>query len=563
MPAVSHPRVTVNASDPAEGNSREPGLFRQIVEAAVFLGLAVIGFRGFIAEGYMISTGSMAPCLLGFHRQIVCPDCLYAFSRGTRYDVDDTILAQGDTSEPDLGINTETDTICPNCGLTNINVQGVPRNEGDQLLVHKHFYQLRSPRRWEVVVFRHPNDPEQAYVKRVAGLPGEEVQIIDGDVVIDGELQRKSLTVQRSMRIGVYDNDFEPLETDWHPRWETIRADSRWHADGNHFTHRAASTAKSSPTDLHWLAYQHWIRQGGDHESSVELTEWPLPSRPPASFTPSLRYDAVQHRLFCTGVLPDSVARQLQAASEAEEFVMAIDQLLDQSHFGVITDVYGYNHPSSARIPYRIHDLMLSANVQHQGGTGEFRIRMTDGWHWFEVVFDFATQQVRLLVDHAAEPLHTARLPVSLVNGGGVVEMSIFDRQVLVAIDGRELFPPLRYTAKDTPREAVHRPVCLGASGADFVIDQLQLYRDVYYTPKDAVGSEHPIVVGPEELVVLGDNSPVSVDSRSWESPTIPQNLLIGKPFLVHLPSQQERIEIGGRVHHIRIPDFTRVRYIH
>ncbi len=525
----------------------------------MFLGLAVIGFRGFIAEGYMISTGSMAPCLLGFHRQIVCPGCQYAFSRGTRYDADDTILAQGDTPPPDLGINAEADTICPNCGLASINVLGVPRNEGDQLLVHKHFYQLRPPRRWEVVVFRHPSDPEQAYVKRVAGLAGEEVQLVDGDVVVDGVLQRKSLTVQRSMRIGVYDNDFEPIEEDWHPRWDTIRSDAHWHADGNRFLHRPASAS----ADVHWLAYQHWVRQGGNHETSVELSQWPVPSRPPASFAPSLRFDSEQHRLSCTGVLAASVVEQLLVASDDKGFGTAVEELAEESHIGPITDVYGYNDPRSARTPYRIHDLMLSANVEHRGGTGEFRVRMADGWHWFEVVFDYASKEVRLLVDNATQPVHTAPLPESLVNGAGVVEMSIFDRQVLVAVDQQELFHPLLYTAKEQPRHPARQPVLLGASGADFIVDQLQLFRDVYYTPKDAGDSDHPIVVGPEELMVLGDNSPVSVDSRSWESPTIPQNLLIGKPFLVHLPSQQERVEIGGRVHHIRIPDFSRVRYIH
>ncbi|MEZ6050881.1 MAG: S26 family signal peptidase [Planctomycetaceae bacterium] len=37
----------------------------------------------------------------------------------------------------------------------------------------------------EVVVFRHPAEPDQAYVKRVAGLPGEQVELIEGDVVVD------------------------------------------------------------------------------------------------------------------------------------------------------------------------------------------------------------------------------------------------------------------------------------------------------------------------------------------------------------------------------------------
>ncbi|MCA9076430.1 MAG: signal peptidase I [Planctomycetaceae bacterium] len=537
-------------------------MFRQLAEAVVFLSLAVIGFRGFIAEGYMISTGSMAPCLLGFHRQIVCPDCAYAFSRGTRYDVEDTILAEGQSTS-DFGVSEYEETVCPNCGLSGINVSHVPRNEGDQLLVHKHFYQLRAPRRWEVVVFRHPNEPEQAYVKRVAGLPGEVIQLIEGDVVVDGVLQRKPLAVQRSMRIGVYDNDFEPLSDDWHPRWESIDADSQWQADGAAFQFHKSSEHHSETHEIDWLAYHHWIRRGGQHHSSVPLTHWPLEDRSPESFSPSLSFDEENRRLSCAGVLTNEVVAHLNDASSDDEFHEAVTLLMDKSHQGQITDVYGYNHPRSARQPYPVHDLMLSTRVHHLKGDGEFRVRMTDGWHWFETVFDFTSQEARLSVDNAVDPLRTALMPASLATGSGVIEMSVFDRQVLVAVDGEEVFPPLSYSGKEIPRADAHKPVLLGASGLDLVVDQLQLYRDVYYTPKDAGSDEHPILVGPGELMVLGDNSPVSVDSRSWESPTIPQSLLIGKPFLVHLPSQQEEVQIGSKVRHIRIPDFSRVRYIH
>ncbi|MEZ6144847.1 MAG: signal peptidase I [Planctomycetaceae bacterium] len=523
--------------------------------------MAVIGFRAFVAEGYMISTGSMAPCLLGFHRQVVCPDCAYAFSRGTRYDIDDTILAEGESS--DIGVSEATETICPNCGLTGINVNSVPRNEGDQLLVHKHFYQFRSPRRWEVVVFRHPAEPDQAYVKRVAGLPGEQVELIEGDVVVDGVLQRKSLTVQRSMRIGVYDNDFEPLDEEWHPRWETTDLQTQWQADGNRFLYESNSGSSEATESVDWLAYRHWIRRGGHHSTSVDLQHWPLSGRSPGSFEPSLTFDEITGKLSCTGVLPAFVAHRLLNASNDAAFQTAVSQLAEQSHIGQITDVYGYNHPQSARVSYPVHDLMLSAKIEHVAGDGEFHIRMTDGWHWFETVFDFKAHEARLLVDNADAPLHTAALPSSMVNGEGLIEMSTFDRQILVAVDGQELFPPLQYAAKAVPRSQPLEPVLIGAEGVELVVNQLQLYRDVYYTPKDAGNHEHPITVGAEELMVLGDNSPVSVDSRSWESPTIPQNLLIGKPFIVHLPSQQERVQIGSQVHHIRIPDFTRVRYIH
>ena len=77
-------------------------------------------------------------------------------------------------------------------------------NHGDQLLVFKQSYLYRTPRRWEVIVFRNPAEPLEAFVKRVIGLPGESIQLVDGDVVIDGELCRKSWTDQRELRIPVH-----------------------------------------------------------------------------------------------------------------------------------------------------------------------------------------------------------------------------------------------------------------------------------------------------------------------------------------------------------------------
>ena len=61
-------------------------LMRMVVESVVALAIAVILFRTFEAEGYMISTGSMAPSLLGYHKQVTCPRCDYSFTYEVAYD---------------------------------------------------------------------------------------------------------------------------------------------------------------------------------------------------------------------------------------------------------------------------------------------------------------------------------------------------------------------------------------------------------------------------------------------------------------------------------------------
>lgn len=53
------------------------------------------------------------------------------------------------------------------------------------LLVDRINYQFKLPRRGEVIVFKYPKDPSQDYIKRIIGLPGENVKIEDGQVFIN------------------------------------------------------------------------------------------------------------------------------------------------------------------------------------------------------------------------------------------------------------------------------------------------------------------------------------------------------------------------------------------
>ena len=68
---VSGRPVGANAELP-KATPEEAGFLRQVIEALACLAVAVIVFRAFLLEGYIISTGSMAPSLLGYHKQVVC-----------------------------------------------------------------------------------------------------------------------------------------------------------------------------------------------------------------------------------------------------------------------------------------------------------------------------------------------------------------------------------------------------------------------------------------------------------------------------------------------------------
>ena len=183
--------------------------------------LGVLVARAFAAEAYIVPTGSMAPTLLGMHRDFLCPNCGKGFALG----MDDS----GRIGTP----------VCPNCGQSELEHASSTDGLGDRLLVQKFAYDFRPPRRWEVAVFQNPSDPSQAYVKRIVGLSGETILIWGGDVYIDGRIARKTPEEARSMAMPVYHHNFTPKDTARYPRWMFHRGETRtplksgWTASGS------------------------------------------------------------------------------------------------------------------------------------------------------------------------------------------------------------------------------------------------------------------------------------------------------------------------------------------
>ena len=60
--------------------------------------------------------------------------------------------------------------------------------DGDNLIVDKISYRFKDPERFDIIVFPYQHVEDTFYIKRIIGLPGETVQIIDGFVYIDDEV---------------------------------------------------------------------------------------------------------------------------------------------------------------------------------------------------------------------------------------------------------------------------------------------------------------------------------------------------------------------------------------
>ena len=146
--------------------------------------------------------------------------------------------------------------------------------------------------------------------------------------------------------------------------------------------------------------------------------------------------------------------------------------------------------------------------------------------------------------------------------GERLVEVSLVDQQFLLAFDGRTVVA-WPYDRPEPPPLPPSCPLAIGAQGMEVTVRDLRVYRDVYYThpigPPGHRRGGRPVRLAADEYFVLGDNSPISEDSRTWpERGAVDAKLLVGKP-LVAIPSVP--LSLWGRWH-FQVPNPAGIRYI-
>ena len=107
---------------------------------------------------------------------------------------------------------------------------------GDRVFGNRLAYIFGEPKRFDIIIFRYPDDEKQLFIKRIIGLPGETVEIHDGQIFIDGsKTPLKDVTTKEFMQgsFGPYtvpDNCYFVMGDN-----RASSADSRYHQDdGDH-----------------------------------------------------------------------------------------------------------------------------------------------------------------------------------------------------------------------------------------------------------------------------------------------------------------------------------------
>jgi len=142
-------------------------------------------------DTFHVPTGAMAPTLLGHHFSLPCSACGFEFTLGYSSFGEQFPPGLIQVTPPDIG-GYSRNPICPMC-LTPIDKNTLAQVQaGDQLIVNKLKYRFSEPQPWDLVVFKNPTDPQQNFIKRLIALPGETLEIIDGDIYIDGKIRQKN-----------------------------------------------------------------------------------------------------------------------------------------------------------------------------------------------------------------------------------------------------------------------------------------------------------------------------------------------------------------------------------
>ncbi len=373
---------------------------------------------------------------------------------------------------------------------------------GSRLIANKFTYMVREPKRWEVMIFQYPHNRMLNYVKRGVGVGPEWLFIRGGDIyTADYDLSRdealKRATIVRkpsSLQQRIFDMSqcIAPGKRDM----ENFR---------NYWIHEKGARGEGVHPDF--------------KEEVVTLTAGDEPVR--VRFTrPAGELTVVGGRenVICNRRFDDWSAR----APQVGEF----SKLLGRA-FPVAQE--------NLSEPVPVGDVRLQFEVKPEGDGGRVLFELHDCGHPTPIVVEIpvGTEGSGHLLMGDTKESFDAHVPadewteVSLSNYDDRVEVRVDDDMVFTfeythpmvpvshpVLSNARLAPPPEeeLSGGDADYKPFRNAVLWGFSGGTAQFRSIDLARDIYYTESGATDFHIPR----DNFLMLGDNSPDSLDGRSW-----------------------------------------------
>ena len=577
-PSVSIPGLAGQPDAVSDAISRHlpsPAAIRETIESVVIAFVLAFLVRTFEAEAFVIPTGSMAPTLMGRHKDLVCPKCGCSYQVNAHDEVDTEGATRRDSMGQELQMGAGT---CPMCRYTaqldddNPQHASYPSYNGDRILVSKFAYELADPQRWDVIVFKFPGDAttdaRTNFIKRLVGLPGETVRIQHGDLwTRRGQepfrIARKPPEKLWAMLQPVFDNDYMPriAEAGWPARWQPEpSADGStagtWSSD-DYATFHTDGTAAGE----RWLRYHHLVPTYRQWEAAAGERTHSRADVAPQFIKDFTAYNTSRIRPPVSGRGDDRLTPDGDSLGQ-----------------------------------YWVGDLALRCMAEVESEKGELCFELRKGGRRFLCRLDVATGRATLSIS-GRDMQQFQPGAVTSVRGPGrhEIRFSNCDNEMRLWVDGSVVrfdattaYDDLGNTLPDAEDLA---PVAVGSAGVKARLGHLAIFRDLYYigdmsaAEQPAFGSDDarssssaladeamlknradhspPFTLKADQFFVLGDNSARSKDGRLWGADNywVPRELLIGKALFIYWPHSWNKIPYVD-IPFPLFPNFSRMGFV-